>query len=38
LGEAEQAYLARTAEREAYKRAMQTCHATRAWFAEAPGK
>jgi glutathione S-transferase len=30
LGEAEQAYVARTTGREAYKRAMETCHATRA--------
>jgi glutathione S-transferase len=35
LGEAEQAYVARTSGREAYKRAMETCHATRAWAAEA---
>jgi glutathione S-transferase len=34
LGEAEQAYVARTTGREAYKRAMDTCHATRAWAAE----
>jgi glutathione S-transferase len=32
LGDAEQAYLARTSGREAYKRAMETCQATqRAW-------
>ncbi|HEX4713119.1 glutathione S-transferase family protein [Phenylobacterium sp.] len=37
LGEAEQAYVARTSGREAYKRAMKTCHATRAWAAAAPG-
>ena len=35
LGEAEQAYVARTSGREAYKRAMNTCHATRAWALEA---
>src|SRR4249920_383995 len=34
LGEAEQAYVARTSGREGYKRAMETCHATRAWAAE----
>ena len=33
LGEAEQAYVSRTSGREAYKRAMETCHATRAWAA-----
>ncbi len=36
LGEAEQAYVARTHGRDAYRRAMQTCQATRAW-AEANG-
>jgi glutathione S-transferase len=35
LGEAEQAYVARTSEREAYKRAMEVCKATKAWAAEA---
>jgi glutathione S-transferase len=30
LGEAERAYVARTSARDAYRRAMQTCHATRA--------
>jgi glutathione S-transferase len=35
LGAAERAYVARTSGREAYKRAMGTCHATRAWAAEA---
>lgn len=35
LGEAEQAYVARTSEREAYKRAMDVCQATKAWAAEA---
>jgi glutathione S-transferase len=38
LGEAEQAYIARTSGREAYMRAMETCHATRAWAAEASGR
>ena len=38
LGEAERAYVARTSGREAYKRAMQTCHATRAWAAEASNR
>jgi glutathione S-transferase len=37
LGEAEQAYVARTTGRGAYKRTMETCHATRAW-AEASGQ
>jgi glutathione S-transferase len=31
LGEVERAYVARTSGREAYKRAMETCHATKAW-------
>ena len=35
LGEAEQAYVARASRREAYKRAMQTCQATKAWAARA---
>jgi glutathione S-transferase len=34
LSEAERAYVARTSEREAYKRAMETCHATKAWAAK----
>jgi glutathione S-transferase len=38
LGEAEQAYVARTSGREAYKRAMETCHATRAWAAEVASR
>jgi glutathione S-transferase len=39
LGEAEQAYIARTSGREAYKRAMETCQATKAWWtAEGPGQ
>src|SRR5450755_1112313 len=33
LGEAEQAYVSRTSGREAYKRAMETCQATKAWAA-----
>lgn len=37
LGEAEQAYVARTSGRGAYKRAMETCRATRAW-AEVSGQ
>ena len=36
LGESEQAYVARTSGREGYKRAMETCHGTRAWAAEGP--
>ena len=35
LGKEEQAYVARTSEREAYKRAMEACQATKAWAAEA---
>ena len=35
LGEAERAYMARTSGREAYKRAMETCQATKAWAAKA---
>lgn len=38
LAETEQAYVARTSGREAYKRAMAICHATRAWAAEAAGR
>lgn len=33
LGEAEQAYMARTTARDAYKRALETCQATKAWLA-----
>jgi len=33
LGEAELAYVARTSGRDGYRRAMETCHATRAWVA-----
>ncbi len=36
LGAAEKAYVARTSGRDAYKRAMETCQATRAWAAKAP--
>lgn len=35
LGEVERAYIARTSARAAYKRAMETCHATRKWAATA---
>ncbi len=35
LGRAEQAYVDRTSGREAYRRAMETCQATKAWAAEA---
>jgi glutathione S-transferase len=35
LGETEKRYLARTSSREAYQRAMQACHDTRAWAARA---
>jgi len=38
LGEPERAYVARTSGREAYKRAMETCHATRAWAAEVASR
>lgn len=38
LGKAERAYLARSSGREAYQRAMETCHATRAWAARAAGQ
>ncbi|WP_434426102.1 glutathione S-transferase family protein [Nannocystis pusilla] len=34
LGEAEMAYVARTSGREAYKRAMDVCQATKAWAAQ----
>jgi glutathione S-transferase len=33
LGDAEQAYMARTTGRDAYKRALETCQATKAWLA-----
>ena len=38
LGATEQAYVDRTSGREAYKRAMGTCHATREWAARAAGQ
>jgi glutathione S-transferase len=38
LGEVEQAYVARTTAREGYKRAMDACHATRAWVAGLAGR
>jgi glutathione S-transferase len=37
LGAVEQAYMARTSEREAYKRALETCQSTKAWLARAAG-
>jgi glutathione S-transferase len=37
LGEAEQAYMARTTARDAYKRALDVCQGTKAWLASAPG-
>jgi glutathione S-transferase len=38
LGETERAYVARTGGREAYKRFMETCQATRAWAAQSPAQ
>jgi glutathione S-transferase len=38
LGEAEQAYMARTTGREAYKRALETCQATKAWLTAGSGR
>ncbi|SFK30391.1 glutathione S-transferase family protein [Caulobacter sp. UNC279MFTsu5.1] len=38
LGEAEKAYVARTTGRDAYRRAMDTCQATKAWAAEAAAR
>jgi glutathione S-transferase len=38
LGEAERAYVARTTARDGYKRAMQACHGTRKWAAEAASR
>ena len=38
LGDAEQAYVARASGREAYKRAMETCQATKAWAAKTAGQ
>jgi glutathione S-transferase len=37
FGEAELAYMARTSGRDAYKRAMDTCQATKAWAARVGG-
>jgi glutathione S-transferase len=37
LGEAEQAYMARTTGREAYERAMETCKGRREWLAAEAG-
>ena len=36
LGEAERAYLARMSARDAYRRALETCQSTKAWFARTP--
>jgi len=39
LGEAEQAYVDRVARREAFQRALDSCHATRGWWGDrAPGR
>jgi glutathione S-transferase len=38
LGAAEKAYVARTSGREAYKRAMEICQATKAWAARTSGQ
>jgi glutathione S-transferase len=37
LGAAEEAYMARVSGRDAFKRAMETCQATKGWLAAAPG-
>jgi glutathione S-transferase len=37
LGAAELAYMARTSEREAYRRALEACQSTKAWLARASG-
>jgi glutathione S-transferase len=37
LDEAEQAYMARTTTRDAWKRALETCQATKAWLARSAG-
>ena len=37
LGEAELAYVARTTARDGYRRAMDACHATKAWVARVNG-
>lgn len=36
LGEAERAYVARTTARDGYARALDTCQATKAWYAKMP--
>ncbi|RDS79702.1 glutathione S-transferase family protein [Dyella monticola] len=36
LGEAERAYIARTSAREGYRRALEICQSTKAWFARTP--
>jgi glutathione S-transferase len=38
LGETERAYIGRTTGRDAYKRAMEACHDTRAWAARVAAK
>jgi glutathione S-transferase len=38
LGELERDYVVRNNGREAYRRSMETCHATRAWAAKASGQ
>jgi glutathione S-transferase len=38
LGEVERAYVARTTARDAYRRAMDTCQATKAWAEAAAGR
>jgi glutathione S-transferase len=38
IDEPERSYVARTTARDGYKRAMQTCHGTRAWAAEVDNK
>jgi glutathione S-transferase len=38
LGEAEQAYVARTTARDGYRRAMAACHATRGWVESLAGR
>jgi glutathione S-transferase len=37
LGTAERTYMVRTSERDAYKRAMETCQAVKAWLARVSG-
>jgi glutathione S-transferase len=38
LGKAEQAYMARTTGRDAYKRALETCQSTKGWLARTSGQ